>query len=168
MTGSSGSLRRALRGPSRSEHSRSPTVQRSRSRGWCVPVHARGTLWPSLGRLKHAPGGCGHEKRVYLSGAGVVEIIAALLCVGLGQKLLIRRQFGHVTILQDYLEYSLREIIEIHYFTIFSFSNTALVIRSTTLLVCDSQRCAYRLTMARVLCPSSSAISSKLAPFMAR
>src|SRR5262249_12497256 len=31
-----------------------------------------------------------------------------------------------------------------------------------------SLRWAYRLTMARVLCPSTSAISCKLAPFMAR
>mgnify|MGYP003478486941 CR=1 FL=1 len=30
------------------------------------------------------------------------------------------------------------------------------------------QPCEYRFTMARVLCPSTSAISRRLAPFMAR
>jgi hypothetical protein len=60
-------------------------------------------MWPSPGRLNCAQGGCGHEKRVDLSWTGVVSVIAVLLGAGLDQKILIRRQFFHVTILQDYL-----------------------------------------------------------------
>src|SRR2546421_5187249 len=102
MTVSSGSLLRAMRVPSRSEHSRSHAIQRSRAMCVRVPVHDRGAMLPSPGRLHGAHGGFGHEKRVYLSWTGVVSVIAVLLCAGLDQKILIRRQFFHVTILQDY------------------------------------------------------------------
>src|SRR4029450_10010968 len=102
MTVSSGSLLRAMRVPSRSENSRSHAVQRSRSMCLCVPVHDRCAMLPWAGRLNCAQCGFGHEKRVYLSWTGVVSVIAVLLCAGLDQKILIRRQFFHVTILQDY------------------------------------------------------------------
>src|SRR4029434_4671496 len=102
MTVSSGSLLRALRVPSRSENSRSPAIQRSRSMCLRVPVHDRCAMLPSPGRLNCAHCGFGHEKRVYRSWTGVVSVIAVLLCAGLDQKILIRRQFFHVTILQDY------------------------------------------------------------------
>src|SRR5262245_26535277 len=103
MTVSSGSLLRAMRVPSRSENSRSHAIQRSRSMCLRVPVHDRCAMLPSPGRLNCAHCGFGHEKRVYLAWTGVVSVIAVLLCAGLDQKILIRRQFFHVTILQDYL-----------------------------------------------------------------
>ena len=59
-------------------------------------------MGPAPGRLQCAHGGVGHEKRVALSGAGVVAIIAVLLGAGLDQKILIRRQSCHVTIFPDY------------------------------------------------------------------
>src|SRR5262249_58625296 len=102
MTVSSGSLLRAMRVPSRSENSRSHAIQRSRSMCLRVPVHDRCAMLPSPGRLNCAHCGFGHEKRVYLAWTGVVSVIAVLLCAGLDQKILIRRQFFHVTILQDY------------------------------------------------------------------
>src|SRR4029453_10993913 len=102
MTVSSGSLLRALRVPSRSENSRSPAIQRSRSMCLRVPVHDRCAMLPSPGRLNCAHCGFGHEKRVYRSWTGVVSVIAVLLCAGLDQKILIRRQFFLVSILQDY------------------------------------------------------------------
>src|SRR6266480_3928229 len=102
MTVSSGSLLRAMRVPSRSENSRSHAIQRSRSMCLRVPVHDRCAMLPSPGRLNCAHCGFGHETRVYLSWTGVVSVIAVLLCAGLDQKILIRRQFFHVTILQDY------------------------------------------------------------------
>src|SRR6266487_1010456 len=102
MTVSSGSLLRAMRVPSRSENSRSHAIQRSRSMCLHVPVHDRCAMLPSPGRLNCAHCGFGHETRVYLSWTGVVSVIAVLLCAGLDQKILIRRQFFHVTILQDY------------------------------------------------------------------
>src|SRR5947208_16383650 len=102
MTVSSGSLLRAMRVPSRSENSRSHAVQRSRSMCLCVPVHDRCVMLPSPGRLNCAQCGFGHENRVYLSWTGVVSVIAVLLGAGLDQKILIRPQFCHVTILQDY------------------------------------------------------------------
>src|SRR5262249_34480126 len=102
MTVSSGSLLRAMRGPSRSENSRSHAVQRSRSMCLCVPVHDRCAMLPPPGRLNCAQGGFGHENRVSLSWTGVVSVIGVLLCAGLDQKILIRRPFFHVTILQDY------------------------------------------------------------------
>src|SRR6185295_1894793 len=105
MTVSSESLLRAMRVPSRSENSRSHAIQRSRSMCLRVPVHDRCAMFPSPGRLNCAHCGFGHEKRVYLSGTGVVSVIAVLLCAGLDQKILIRRQFFHVTILQDYQHY---------------------------------------------------------------
>ena len=52
--------------------------------------------------MHHAQGGVGHENRVELSGAGVVSLIAVLLWQGMDSKILGRRQFRHVTILQDY------------------------------------------------------------------
>src|SRR5215831_292201 len=102
MTVSSGSLLRAMRVPSRAEHSRSHAVQRSRSMCLCVPVHDRCAMLPSPGRLHGAQCGFGHEKRVYLSWTGVVSVIEVLLGAGLDQKILIRHQFFHVTNLQDY------------------------------------------------------------------
>src|SRR5262245_10339318 len=102
MTVSSGSLLRAMRVPSRSENSRSQAVQRSRSMCLCVPVHDRCAMLPPPGRLHCAHCGFGHANRVYLSWTGVVSVIVVLLCTGLDQKILIRRQFFHVTILQDY------------------------------------------------------------------
>src|SRR5215471_763055 len=102
MTVSSGSLLRAMRVPSRSENSRSHAVQRSRSMCLCVPVHDRCAMLPSPGRLNCAHCGFGHANRVYLSWTGVVSVIVVLLCTGLDQKILIRRQFFHVTNLQDY------------------------------------------------------------------
>src|SRR5262245_26970513 len=102
MTVSSGSLLRAMRVPSRSENSRSHAIQRSRSMCLRVPVHDRCAMLPSPGRLNCAHCGFGHEKRVYLSWTGVVSVIAVLLCAGLDQKILIRRQFFHVPILPDY------------------------------------------------------------------
>src|SRR5262245_53110854 len=102
MTVSSGSLLRAMRVPSRSENSRSHAVQRSRSMCLCVPVHDRCAMLPSPGRLNCAHCGFGHENRVYISWTGVVSVIVVLLCAGLDQKILIRRQFFHVTNLQDY------------------------------------------------------------------
>src|SRR5262252_10176600 len=106
-TVSSGSLLRAIRVPSRSENSRSHAVQRSRSMCLCAPVHDRCAMLPAPGRLNCAQCGLGHENRVYLSWTGVVSVIAVLLCTGLDQKILIRRQFFHVTNLQDYLIFSL-------------------------------------------------------------
>ena len=53
-------------------------------------------------RLNCAQCGFGHENRVYLSCAGVVSIMVVLLWQGMDQKIQIRRQFCHVTILQDY------------------------------------------------------------------
>src|SRR5215470_12062650 len=102
MTVSSGSLLRAMRVPSRSENSRSHAVQRSRAMCLCVPVHDRCAMLPPPGRLNCAQCGFGHENRVYLSWTGVVSVIVVLLCAGLDQKILIRRPFFHVTILQDY------------------------------------------------------------------
>ena len=58
----------------------------------------------SPGRLNRAQCGFGHENRVYLSGAGVVSIIAVLLWQGMDQKIQSRRQLCHVTVLQDYLK----------------------------------------------------------------
>src|SRR5215470_4069305 len=110
MTVSSGSLLRAMRVPSRSENSRSHAVQRSRSMCLCVPVHDRCAMLPSPGRLNCAHCGFGHENRVYLSWTGVVSVIVVLLCAGLDQKILIRRQFFHVTNLQDYLKFREWEI----------------------------------------------------------
>src|SRR5262249_58785403 len=104
MTVSSGSLLRAMRVPSRSENSRSQAVQRSRSMCLGVPVHDRCAMLPPPGRLHCAHCGFGHANRVYLSWTGVVSVIVVLLCTGLDQKILIRRQFFHVTILQDYLK----------------------------------------------------------------
>src|SRR2546423_445863 len=112
MTVSSGSLLRAMRVPSRSENSRSHAIQRSRAMCVRVPVHDRGAMLPSPGRLHGAHGGFGHEKRVYLSWTGVVSVIAVLLCAGLDQKILIRRQFFHVTILQDYPLACIQESLE--------------------------------------------------------
>src|SRR5215211_1901675 len=103
MTVSSGSLLRAIRVPSRSENSRPHVVQRSRSMCLCVPVHDRWAMFPSPGRLNRAQCGFGHENRVYLSGTGVVSIIAVLLWQGMDQKIQSRRQLCHVTVLQDYL-----------------------------------------------------------------
>src|SRR5499427_3832868 len=102
MTVSSGSLLRAMRVPSRSENSRPHAVQRSRSMCLCVPVHDRCAMFPSPGRLTRGRCGFGHENRVYLSGAGVVRIIAVLLWQGMDQKIQSRRQLCHVTVLQDY------------------------------------------------------------------
>src|SRR5262245_45631196 len=112
MTVSSGSLLRAMRVPSRSENSRSHAIQRSRSMCLRVPVHDRCAMLPSPGRLNCAHCGFGHEKRVYLAWTGVVSVIAVLLCAGLDQKILIRRQFFHVTILQDYPVPFVRQIDE--------------------------------------------------------
>src|SRR4029453_13529667 len=91
-----------IRVPARAEHSRPQVVQRSRAMCWCVPVHDRGAMFPSPGRLHRAQGGFGHENRVYLSGTGVVSIIAVLLWQGMDQKIQSRRQLCHVTVLQDY------------------------------------------------------------------
>src|SRR5919198_5862132 len=102
MTVSSGSLLRALRVPSGSENSRSHTVQRSRSMCLCAPVHDRGAMLPTPGRLNCAQCGLGHENRIYLSCAGVVSVITVLLWQGMDCKILGRRQFRHVTLLQDY------------------------------------------------------------------
>src|SRR5262252_6251758 len=113
MTVSSGSLLRAMRVPSRSENSRSHAVQRSRSMCLCVPVHDRCAMLPSPGRLNCAHCGFGHENRVYLSWTGVVSVIVVLLCAGLDQKILIRRQFFHVTNLQDYRMVSRRDTPEV-------------------------------------------------------
>src|SRR4029453_9053279 len=103
MSVSSGSLLRAIRVPSRSENSRPHVVQRRRSMCLCVPVHDRWAMFPSPGRLNRAQCGFGHENRVYLSGTGVVSIIAVLLWQGMDQKIQSRRQLCHVTVLQDYL-----------------------------------------------------------------
>ena len=46
--------------------------------------------------------------------------------------------------------------------------NIAAFIRSTTPALCDSDRWAYLCTIASVLCPSTAAISFRLAPFIAR
>src|SRR2546421_12293970 len=102
MIVSSGSLLRAISVPSRSENSWSHAVQRSRSMCLCVPVHDRYAMLPSPGRLNRAQCGFGHENRVYLSCAGVVSVIPVLLWQGMDCKILGRRQFRHVTILQDY------------------------------------------------------------------
>jgi len=59
-------------------------------------------MLPSPGRLNRTQCGCGHEKRVYLSSAGVVSVITVLLGQGMDCKRLGRRQLRHVTILQDY------------------------------------------------------------------
>src|SRR4029450_11905463 len=102
MTVSSGSLLRAIKGPSRSENSRPHAVQRSRSMCLCIPVHDRCVMLPSPGRLNRIHCGFGHENRVELSGAGGVGLIAVLLWQGMDHKIPTRRQFRHVTILQDY------------------------------------------------------------------
>src|SRR4051794_41343713 len=68
----------------------------------CVPVHDRCAMFPSPERLNRGQCGFGHENRVYLSGAGVVSIIAVLLWQGMDQKIQGRRQLCHVTVLQDY------------------------------------------------------------------
>ena len=59
-------------------------------------------MFPSPGRLNRAQCGFGHENRVYLSGAGVVSVIAVLLWQGMDCRIRDRRQLCHVTILQDY------------------------------------------------------------------
>src|SRR5262245_10041075 len=102
MTVSSGSLLWAISVPARSENSRPHAVQRSRSMCWCVPVHDRCAMVPSPERLNWAQCGFGHENRVYLSSAGVVRVITVLLWQGMDCKIPGRRQFRHVTILQDY------------------------------------------------------------------
>jgi len=61
-------------------------------------------MLPSPGRLNRAHCGFGHENRVYLSCAGVVSVITVLLWQGMDGKIPGRRQFRHVTILQDYLD----------------------------------------------------------------
>src|SRR5262249_16191894 len=81
-TVSSGSLLRAIKVPSRSEHSREQTVQRSRSISLCRPVHERWTMLPAPERLNRIHCGFGQEHRVELSCAGVVGIIAVLLWQG--------------------------------------------------------------------------------------
>src|ERR1043166_3844791 len=58
----------------------------------------------SPGRVNRAHCGFGHENRVYLSCAGVVSVITVLLWQGMDGKIPGRRQFRHVTILQDYLK----------------------------------------------------------------
>src|SRR5688572_21835466 len=113
MTVSSESLLQAIRVPSRSENSRSHAVQRSRSMSLCVPVHDRCTILPSPGRLNWAQCGFGHENRVYLSCAGVVSVIPVLLWQGIDCKIRGRRQFRHVTILQDYLKYLIETFEEL-------------------------------------------------------
>jgi hypothetical protein len=60
-------------------------------------------MQPSPMRLNSAHGGFGHENWVYLSGAGVLCIMVVLLWQGMDQKIRMRRQLRHVTILQDYL-----------------------------------------------------------------
>src|SRR4029434_819009 len=105
MSVSSGRLLRAIRVPSRSENSRPHVVQRSRSMCLCVPVHDRCAMFPSPERLNRGQCGFWHENRVYLSGAGVVSIIAVLLWQGMDQKIQSRRQLCHVTVLQDYRQF---------------------------------------------------------------
>src|SRR3954452_20169610 len=68
-----------------------------------LPVQERCAILPVPEQLHCAQGGFGHENRVYLSGAGVVSIIAVLLWQGMDQKIQRRRQLCHVTLLQDYL-----------------------------------------------------------------
>jgi hypothetical protein len=63
-------------------------------------------MLPSPGRLNRAHCGFGHENRVYLSCAGVVSVITVLLWQGMDGKIPGRRQFRHVTILQDYRKLS--------------------------------------------------------------
>src|SRR4029453_13369361 len=67
-----------------------------------LPVQERCAILPVPERLNWAQCGFGHENRVYLSGAGVVSIIAVLLWQGMDQKIQSRRQLCHVTVLQDY------------------------------------------------------------------
>src|SRR5215813_1784915 len=67
-----------------------------------LPAQERCAIWPVPERLNWAQCGFGHEKRVYISGAGVVRIIAVLLWQGMDQKIQSRHQLCHVTILQDY------------------------------------------------------------------
>src|SRR3954469_8292744 len=67
-----------------------------------LPVQERCAILPVPEQLHCAQGGFGHENRVYLSGAGVVSIIAVLLWQGMDQKIQSRRQLCHVTVLQDY------------------------------------------------------------------
>jgi hypothetical protein len=59
-------------------------------------------MFPASGRLNRAHCGFGHEKRVYLSWAGVVSVMAVLLWQRMDQKIQSGRQFFHVTLLQDY------------------------------------------------------------------
>jgi hypothetical protein len=101
-TGASGRLLRALKVPSRSEHSRWHRVPRTRSMCLALPVQERCARVPVPERLHWAQGGCGHEHRVYLSDAGVVRVIAVLLWEGMDQKIQSRCQVCHVTVLQDY------------------------------------------------------------------
>src|SRR5262245_54222225 len=63
-----------------------------------LPAQERCAIWPVPERLNWAQCGFGHEKRVYLSGAGVVRNIALLLWQGTHQKLQRQRQVRHVTI----------------------------------------------------------------------
>src|SRR3954470_12934803 len=67
-----------------------------------LPVQERCAILSVPEQLHCAQGGFGHENRVYLSGAGVVSIIAVLLWQGMDQKTQRRRQLCHVTLLQDY------------------------------------------------------------------
>src|SRR3954462_6085464 len=70
-----------------------------------LPVQERCAILPVPEQLHCAQGGFGHENRVYLSGAGVVSIIAVLLWQGMDQKIQSRRQLCHVTLLQDYRKF---------------------------------------------------------------
>jgi hypothetical protein len=56
----------------------------------------------TLGRLHGIQSALGHENVVDLACAGVVDIMAVLLWLGMDRKILIRRQLCHVTLLQDY------------------------------------------------------------------
>src|SRR5215813_7864959 len=94
----SGNLLRAIKLPSRSENSRWHSVQRNRSMCLALPVQERCAILPVPERLNCTQCGFGHENRVYLSGTGVVRIIAVLLWQGMDQKIQSRRQLCHVTI----------------------------------------------------------------------
>src|SRR5215475_15618958 len=67
-----------------------------------LPAQERCAILPVPERWNWAQWGFGHEHRVYLSGAGVVRIIAVLLWQGMDHKIQSRRQLCHVTLLQDY------------------------------------------------------------------
>ena len=61
---------------------------------------------PIPGRLNHAHGGFGHENRAYFSYTGGGGVMVVLLWQRMDQKIQSRRQFRHVTLLQDYLRWS--------------------------------------------------------------